>query len=242
MRVTSRIRLETSTSPSTAERWPACSATPRRPPTQTSPTVMGCPNCHNTHAVTHAAPLVDPHDPKPGTWTSTDEKSHCFRCHDGQALPTSAETTPWAGAVLASGAATSVTDIQLAYQRNVHGFGAESGSATTTANLRPGMGYSYDTVLQCGACHDPHGSVNNFALRQNVTSADGSKVIKGIVVAPVPGGGYDLRFFCNTCHIFDPATHESLSGTSTVNFPTDCTASGCHRHMDETGAQGGRGL
>jgi predicted CXXCH cytochrome family protein len=212
------------------------------PQDQTDGAAMSCQNCHNTHAVTHSAQLIDPHDPSPGTWTATDKKSFCFRCHDGQALPTSAETTSWAGPVLASGAATSVTDIDLAYQRNVHGFGAENSSATTNANLRPSMGYSYDTVLECSACHDPHGSANNYALRTSVNSADGSQAIKGVVVAPVPGGGYDLRFFCNTCHLFDPTTHESLSGTSTVNFPTDCTAAGCHRHMNEAGTQGNLGL
>jgi hypothetical protein len=135
-----------------------------------------------------------------------------------------------------------VANIELAYQRNVHGFGAESGSATTTANLRPGMGYGYDTALQCSSCHDSHGSVNNFALNQNVKSADGTRVIKDVVVAPVPGGGYDLRFFCNTCHVFDPATHESISGTSTATFPTDCTAAGCHRHMEKGATQGSSGL
>ena len=215
---------------------------PIMPQDQTNGASMTCQNCHNTHAVTQAAPLVDPHDPGPGTWTSTDEKAFCFRCHDGRALPTSTETNPWASPVLASGAATTVADIELAYQRNVHGFGAETTSATTNANLRPDMGYTYDTVLECGACHDPHGSVNNYALRPNVASADGERVIKNVVVAPVPGGGYDLRFFCNTCHVFDSAVHESLSGTSTVSFPTDCTAAGCHRHMNEAGTQGELGL
>ncbi|MDP1794931.1 MAG: cytochrome c3 family protein [Acidimicrobiales bacterium] len=212
------------------------------PQDQTDGSAMACQNCHNTHALTRTAPLVDPHDPSPGTWASTDQKAFCFRCHDGQALPTSAQTAPWADAVLASGAATAVTDIELAYQRNVHGFGAEPTSATTVANLRPGMGYTYDTVLECDACHDPHGSANNFALHTSVSSADGSQVIKNVAIAPVPGGGYDLRFFCNTCHVFDPATHESLSGTSTVNFPTDCTAAGCHTHMNEAGTQGNLGL
>ena len=215
---------------------------PILPQDQANGSAMSCQNCHNTHAVTHAAPLVDPHDPSPGTWTSTDEKLFCFRCHDGAALPTSAETTPWAGAVLASAAATTVTDIQLAYQRNVHGFGSESNPANTTANLRPSMGYTYDTVLQCSSCHDPHGSANEFGSGYQREFCRWQPVIKGAAVAPVPGGGYDLRFFCNTCHIFDPVTHESISGTSTASFPTDCTAAGCHRHMNEAGTQGNLGL
>ena len=145
--------------------------------------------------------------------------------------------------MLASGAATTVTDIQTAYQVNVHGFGAGNG-ATTTAYLRPDMGYLYDTVLECGSCHDPHGSANNYTLNQSIVSADRTKTIKGVAVAPVPGGGYDLRFFCSTCHLFDPATHDvaSMADTSTVNFPTDCTAAGCHRHMNAAGTQGSAGL
>jgi hypothetical protein len=193
--------------------------------------------------VTQAAPLVDPHDPA-SAWSSAEQKSFCCQCHDGKALPTSAETGPWANAVLASAGATTVADIELAYQSNVHGAAAENTSATTNAFLRPDMGYRYDTELACDACHDPHASVNAFALRQDVSSAVGSKVVKGVVVAPVPGGGYDLRFFCNTCHVFDPATHDvaSMANTSTVNFPTDCTAAGCHRHMNEAGTQGIPGL
>jgi hypothetical protein len=121
---------------------------------------------------------------------------------------------------------------------NVHGFGTPSDQSTVTAFLRPDMGYAYGDVLECRSCHDPHGTVNNYALQQNVSSANGLKTISGVVVAPAPGGGYDLRFFCNTCHLFDPATHDSMAGTSTVPFPSNCTA--CHRHIkgDSTPSKG----
>ena len=144
--------------------------------------------------------------------------------------------------MLASGAATTVTDIEAAYQVNVHGFGAESDPDNTTAYLRPDMGYEYDTVLECRSCHDPHGSANNFTLLQNVSSADGTKVIEGVVVAKVPTGGYDLRFFCGACHAFDSATHDvaSMANTSTVTFPMDCTA--CHSHMETDGTTPSEGL
>ena len=124
----------------------------------------------------------------------------------------------------------------------MHGFGAESDPDNTTAYLRPDMGYEYDTVLECRSCHDPHGSANNFTLLQNVSSADGTKVIEGVVVAKVPTGGYDLRFFCGTCHAFDPATHDvaSMANTSTVTFPMDCTA--CHSHMETDGTTPSKGL
>jgi predicted CXXCH cytochrome family protein len=211
---------------------------PLLPGDQTTGARMMCQNCHNTHMTTAANPLVDPHNPSPtGIWTTprTDEKAFCFRCHDGKPLPTSAETTSWAAPVLAESAATTVTDIQGAYSLNVHGFGTASGPTTTTAYLRPDMGYTYNTVLECRSCHDPHGTMNNYALQQNVVSASGNKTVSGVVVAKVPGGGYDLRFFCSTCHLFDSATHDlsSMANTSTTTFPMDCTA--CHRHVRTNG-------
>ena len=106
---------------------------------------MECQNCHNTHTTTVAYPLVDPHNPSPaGTWTTSRGTEHlfCFTCHNGAPLPTSQETTPWAPPVLASGGATTVADIQDAWNTNVHGFGTRSSPTTTTLYLRPDMGYT----------------------------------------------------------------------------------------------------
>jgi predicted CXXCH cytochrome family protein len=205
---------------------------PLLPADQTDGARMTCQNCHNTHSSTRTYPLIDPHDPSmTGTWTaslSTNEREFCFTCHDGKRLPTSAETTPRASAVLASGGATTVADIKDDYDVNVHGLGTPSSGTTVTAYLRSDMGYRYGDVLQCRSCHDSHGSVNNFALQQTVISADGDTTMTGVAVAKVPSGGYDLRYFCGTCHLFDPSTHDSMAETSTVTFPTDCTS--CHRH------------
>jgi predicted CXXCH cytochrome family protein len=209
---------------------------PVLPQDQVNGARMSCQNCHNTHSSTTEFPLVDPHDPSPtGEWTApqSDQKDFCFTCHNGEALPTSQETTPWADPVLGSGAATSVVNIRDAYEVNVHGFGQRSGSTTTTAHLRPDMGYQYGDVLECRSCHDPHGATNSYTLQQTIKSASGLKSANGVVIAPAPGGGYDLRFFCSACHVFDPATHDSIAETSTVGFPTDCTA--CHRHIRNDG-------
>jgi len=202
---------------------------------------MTCQNCHNTHASTVTTPLVDPHDPSPAGPPVLDEKTFCFSCHNGLALPTSAETTPWAGEVLASGGVTVVADIQAAYQLNYHGYGiapTDAKVATITAFLRPDMGYTANTTLECRACHDPHGSMNNFTLRQNVVSVGATMTVDGLLVAEAPGGGYDLRFFCASCHLWDPVSHTqlALADTSTIDFtqfPIDCTA--CHRHMKPNG-------
>lgn len=209
---------------------------------------MECENCHNSHTTTASAPLVDPHNPGPtGSWTTSrgDEKAFCFRCHNGDALPTSAETTPWAQPVLATGGATTVTDIRDAYSVNVHGEGVSASSTVATARLRPDMGYQVNTTLECSACHEPHGTVNSYALRQNVVSADGGVSINGVLVVTIPAGstsptsaeGYDLRYFCSTCHLFSPADHDLLatgSSTSTLTASfTDCTR--CHRHVRTNG-------
>jgi hypothetical protein len=174
-------------------------------------------------------PLVDPHNPGPsGKWTTArgDEKTFCFQCHNGQPLPSSIETTPWADAVVATGPRNTVLDVKTLYQTAVHGFGQQSDASTTTAFLRPDMGYAYGAVLECRACHEPHGTANALALKSDITSANGSKTISGVLVGTPGNGTQDFRFFCATCHIWSSAVHDSFAGTSTVSFPTNCAA--CH--------------
>ena len=218
---------------------------PILPQSQSTGAAMSCQNCHNTHAAGAAYPLVDPHNPGPtGRWTTTpgDNKAFCFTCHNGRPLPTNTETQPWAEAVKGQDATTTVPDIKDAYNTNVHGFGAKSGLTTTTAFLRPDMGYSADAVLDCSACHESHGSVNDFALKQDVSSVDGKATENGLIVYEIPAGsitatspvGHDLRFFCSSCHLFDPATHDPMAGTDTTQIgKTDCTR--CHRHIRANG-------
>ena len=208
---------------------------PILPEDQANGSRMQCQNCHNTHTTTKSFPLVDPHDPSPsGTWTTprSDEKAFCFRCHNGLTLPTSIETSPWAEPVLGRNSATTTRDIQSAYAVNTHGFAARSGSTTTTAHLRPDMGYAYGTVLECRACHDPHGTANDDAILDTVVSADGTKKIYGVLTYKIPSGGKDLRYFCITCHLWDSASHDSRAGTSTATFPMNCKA--CHGHTAGT--------
>jgi predicted CXXCH cytochrome family protein len=216
---------------------------------------MTCQNCHNTHVATAANPLVNPHSPGPtGVWRgdlATDEKSFCFTCHDGEPLPTSAETSPWVGPVLGWSGATTAVDIKVAYGDNVHGAGVPSDPATAQANLRPDMGYAVGSVLECRACHDSHGSTNDFALNSSVTSANGATTLDGLLVYKIPAGsvtptspvGYDLRFFCSSCHILTPQTHAALAPSDVVDlnrFPVDCTR--CHKHMNASRTAGSTGL
>lgn len=224
---------------------------PMLPEDQQNGARLVCENCHNTHDVTAQNPLVDPHNPSPaGRWAGSrgDELTYCFACHDGGALPTALETTRWADPVLASGAATTVPDIEAAYSTNVHGFGVPSDVTTAQAFLRPDMGYTTDTTLQCRACHDPHGTTNSYTLNTAAKSADGNTTVDGLLVFKIPAGsltptspvGYDLRFYCNSCHLFDPATHDPMAGTDTTVFPNDCHR--CHQHLDATRTSGTTGL
>lgn len=203
---------------------------------------MTCQNCHNTHTASTEFPLVDPHDPSlDGQWTEprSNDKAFCFRCHGSAGLPVSTETTPWVEAPLATGGATEVSNLEAAYEVNMHGEGV---SSTATAQLlRPDMGYQRGDELRCYSCHDPHGTVNGHALKSTVSSADGQTSFSGIAVHTMDDGGHDLRFFCNTCHIFDNASHDSRASSTagrpvdTTVFPTDCTAAGCHTHVTHDG-------
>jgi len=201
---------------------------------------MSCQNCHG------AAPsdFVDPHDPT-SPWAGDitgDQKSYCFSCHNGQRLPTAGETLPAAPAVRGKSGATTAPDIEAANLVNVHGLGTASDPGTTTAYLRPDMGYYVGDSMDCSTCHDSHDTSNTYGLRSSVVSADGAKKVGGLLVYKIPAGtitptspvGYDLRFFCSSCHLFDPATHDPLAGTDTTQVgKTDCTS--CHRHVDMHG-------
>jgi len=209
----------------------ANSAHPLLPEDQVTGARMECQNCHNTHATTLTFPLVDPHNPSPtGVWANplSDEIGFCERCHNGAALPTSVETTPWANPVLARNSVTTAYDMKTYYAANVHGFSQQSDGTTTSAYLRPDMGYKYGDVLQCRVCHEPHGAANSNGIRSDINSESGDKTISGVVTVRINGGGKDFRFFCNTCHVWDSATHDAMAGTSTVGFPMNCAA--CHTH------------
>jgi hypothetical protein len=179
-------------------------------------------------------------------WTGNlngDLKSFCFNCHDGQALPTSQETTPWADPVLAENGATKTVDIKDAWPTNVHGLGVSSNADVTNAYLRSDMGYTAGDTLDCSACHDPHGTPNNFALNSTVKSANALTSVSGVAVYTIPAGsitstspvGYDFRYFCSSCHVFDPSTHDPIAHTDTTKFgKVDCAQ--CHRHVLANGS------
>lgn len=202
-----------------------------------------CQNCHNTHTTTKQYPNVDPYDPAPsGTWTTSrgNQSEFCLTCHDGGTLPTADQTEPWAPAVTGRGGATVAPDVASTWGMSPHGAGVGSNPTTTTANLRPEMGFSYGDQLECRSCHQHHGSANMHMIRQDIRSADGDVTFNGIACVRIPAGalgpnspeGHDLRFMCGTCHVFNPLSHDERAGIeapdSTAQFPYDCTT--CHNH------------
>jgi hypothetical protein len=47
---------------------------------------------------------------------------------------------------------------------------------------------------------------------------------------PTSPVGYDLRFFCSSCHVYDVESHDERALTDTTEFgKTDCTT--CHSHV-----------
>ena len=110
------------------------------------------------------------------------------------------------------------------------------------------MGYVADSELDCTACHDTHGSTNPYTLKTDVKSLNGETSVSGSMVLRIPAGalapgspeGYDYRYFCATCHKYDPKTHDPIAGVDVdtrVLGQTDCAS--CHKHRLSTGETSG---
>lgn len=184
---------------------------------------LGCSNCHEPHTSTETTPCVDPDEPSSSKPLSASGVTLCLRCHD-DALPTSVETSGWAEAPLGAGGSATTADIASVWGTNVHG-----GGASVSPDLKPGMGYAQGDDLVCATCHDSHGSSNEFALLESVEASGSATTADGLSVAPVSGGGWDLRFYCDSCHNISVAGHTAADLSV---WPLDCTASGCHTHAD----------
>jgi len=194
---------------------------------------LACGNCHEPHASSESTPLVDPDSPTTSDGWAGDMDGFCLRCHDAS-LPTAAQTGDWVDSPLGDGGTASTIDIAQYWDMDWHG--PRAGNPST---LRADMGYSSGDPLACDACHDPHGSANTFGLAESVESADGETTVHGLLVYPIPEGGYDMRFFCGACHDINDATHPGGTGGSgpggggsvdLTQFPVDCTSSSCHSH------------
>lgn len=79
---------------------------------------------------------------------------------------------------------------------------------------------SYNYVLACTDCHEPHGSPNPFLLRTSVNGTD------NITVTADQDGELYMYYFCAACHSPDQVGH---LGVQAPNL--NCTENGvCHLH------------
>ena len=185
---------------------------------------LACANCHEPHTSSATTPCVDPGNPTTiGGMVASD--ALCLRCHDG-VLPTSVVTSGWAPAPLSASGETTTVDLTAKWTASIHGAGA-----SVNPNLRTDMGWVKGATLRCDSCHDSHGSLNRFVLRDSVSAKSTSLTAEPLQVVPLAGGGADLRFFCSGCHVVGPATHPLDGGADLSAWPIDCTLSGCHTHM-----------
>jgi predicted CXXCH cytochrome family protein len=194
-----------------------------------------CVNCHNPHGVTQQYKKVDPDNPAPDKlWTGT-MIDFCLKCHDGD-FPTEAMTTPYAPGVT-SGTKT-LLNIKEKYYFGTDGAADKHGEADgQPKNFDPTMGYSNSStapnyILSCEVCHEPHGTVNGYQMRSEITSLDGTKTKRGLMTFDwyyldngVKTRGVDARFFCNGCHGIKHMGNNK-------SFPNDCFkgGTGCHSH------------
>lgn len=182
---------------------------------------LGCSNCHEPHTSTETTPCVDPDEPSTSKPLSAEGTTLCFRCHD-EALPTSVDTSGWAQAPLGTGGTSTTSNIKAVWDTNVHGDGDADDP-----QLKSAMGFGPDNELDCATCHDAHGSSNEYALLESVEASGSAASADNLSVAPVSGGGWDLRFYCDSCH---ELTVENHTEADISVWPTNCTASGCHTH------------
>ena len=81
------------------------------------------------------------------------------------------------------------------------------------------LGKTYNYVLACTDCHEPHGSPNEWLLRTCVNGKDNITI----------RWGADWWEFCTACHVFTGDVDSYHEKAEEPPCPTGCI--GCHRHQ-----------
>jgi hypothetical protein len=129
-----------------------------------------------------------------------DTVSFCLDCHSQEI----------------QGSTGGVAAINWGANGDVHG-GAPPQTCCDKGDKRPPYSDGVNYVLSCLDCHEPHGSPNEYLLRQEVNGN------------PVPIPNFDPHLYYNFCR----ACHRNLNTKHTGHIPdpdasTDCK--GCHSH------------
>ena len=151
----------------------------------------GCAGCHVTHAAKGAKLL-----------TTASQTDFCFVCHNGSQSVLDAKDGlnyssgighyATAGGFNASAVSASASNDAVAPHTSMHSLG-------NTGNI-PGGGIGITGGLQCGSCHNPHGTANARILKTTVngvaTSPITMNVTNGVVIAYTGG----INQWCASCH------------------------------------------
>jgi len=132
-----------------------------------------------------------------------DSVTFCLDCHGPSAVP---------GVITSTRLGRQLRTINWGPTGDQHGQDYDTGSGGGGSSRAEPYDYS-DFVLSCLDCHEPHGSRNEYLLRQTV---NGSQV----PVIPDPGFG-KFYYFCRACH--------TLFHDGGMADYTNCYAS-CHFH------------
>jgi hypothetical protein len=101
---------------------------------------------------------------------------------------------------------------------DIHGAAAPQ-TCCDKGDKKPPYTEGTNYVLSCLDCHEPHGSQNEYLLRQEVNNSQ-------VPIITVTGLWY---YFCRSCHTnLDTPSQKHSYGISAVEPDTSCLA--CHRH------------
>ena len=131
-----------------------------------------------------------------------DTVTFCLDCHSA-----SSPIQPIASTALGR----NLTAINWSASGDEHGQNWDSGSMGGSSSRAVPYNYN-DFVLSCLDCHEPHGSRNEFLLRQTV---NGSQL-------PAAFSGGQAYYFCRACHT---TFHGSGMGPG-----MNCYGGSCHMH------------
>ena len=149
-----------------------------------------------------------------------DYNAFCLDCHQNEVPSSKTSMNP---------STTSGYLTAIAWSSEKHGTADANGDIRVEAPYTPGTGVGY--VLSCLDCHEPHGSPNDFLLRNSVNG--------GTLSGTVSTGLKDYGYLCTRCHIDDYDTGHTYGvanrwesvhhcATDYPYYQGSCSGADCH--------------